>query len=260
MTEQTLEHFWQEFFALPHISPGGPDSIFRGVTDLNHQLIPSIGRNTKENTYGDIETLEEDILNEFKRLTVPLLKNPPKSEFEWLFLAQHYGLPTRLLDWSSNPLVALFFATERNDNKDGCIYYLKHAVTDQYDLFDYKTVTYTKEQAATPVGIFSIQPHQGNFIFVRPRYTDERYINQKSVFSCPKDPFNPLNISDIKTITIKSFWKPEIRCRLRMLGISTSFIYPGLAGIAAEIKSHQFNPVANGHMQIMTLRAELKLS
>jgi hypothetical protein len=213
-----------------------------------------------DNTHGDIESLEQNMLSEFKRLTVPLLKDPPRSEFEWLFLAQHYGLPTRLLDWSSNPLVALFFATERNDDKDGSIYYLKHAVTDQYDLFDYKTANYAKEDSTKPASIFAIQPRQGEFIFVRPRYTDERYINQKSVFSCPKDPFNPPSIPDLNTITVRGLWKPEIRHRLRMLGISTSFIYPGLAGIAAEIKAHQFNPVASGKMQIMTLRAEIKLS
>ncbi|MFN4327653.1 MAG: FRG domain-containing protein [Limnobacter sp.] len=260
MMNQTLDDFWRDFFALPHTSLGGPDTIYRGVTDSSHQLIPSIGRNTMDHTHGDIESLETNILNEFKRLTVPLQKDPPKSEFEWLFLAQHYGLPTRLLDWSSNPLVALFFATERNDTKDGAIYYLKHAVTDQYELFDYKTANYTKNEAAKPASIFAIQPHQGEFIFIRPRYTDERYINQKSIFSCPKDPFNPPNIPDIKTIAVRGAWKPEIRCRLRMLGISTSFIYPGIAGIASEIKAHQFDPVANGKMQIVTLRTEIKLS
>ena len=44
--------------------------------------------------------------------------------FGWLFLAQHYGVPTRLLDWSENPLVAAYFAVLDDPNDDGCIWAL----------------------------------------------------------------------------------------------------------------------------------------
>lgn len=259
MSDKTLEDFWREFFALPHNSSGGPEMLFRGVTDEIHKLVPSIGRDTSEHTGSDIESLESDILAEFKRLTVPILKTPPTSEFEWLFLAQHYGLPTRLLDWSSNPLVALFFATERNDTKDGAVYYMRHAVTDQYHLLDYRTASYTKEATAAPASIFALQPDQGRVIFVRPRYSDERYMNQRSVFSFPKDPFMPQDFTDLKCLIVRGPWKDEMRRRLRTLGISTSYMYPGLAGVASEIKSLMFNPVALGRRQIVTMRMELKL-
>ena len=256
MPNKTLEGFWNEFFALAHDSSGGPEMLFRGVTDKAHKLVPSIGRGTSEGTWGDIELLEDDLLAEFKRLTVPILEVPPSSEFEWLFLAQHYGLPTRLLDWSSNPLVALYFAVEQNDTKDGVLYFLRHTVTDQYDLLDYKTAGYTNEAATT---LFAIQPDQGKVVFVRPRYSDERYVNQRSVFSCPKDPFAPLDLPGIRCITVRASWKHEVRRRLRMLGISTSYMYPGLAGVASEIKSLMFNPVVHGRVKILTIRAELKL-
>src|SRR5208283_4870979 len=111
MYSKSLDDFWIEVISIAYNHSGGPEVLFRGVTDENHKLIPSIGRDTHEHTGGDIQSLENDLLCEFKRLTVPILKTRPESEFEWLFLAQHYGLPTRLLDWSSNPLVGLFFAT-----------------------------------------------------------------------------------------------------------------------------------------------------
>lgn len=259
MSDKTLEEFWGEFFALAHDSSGGPEMLFRGVTDEAHKLVPSIGRGTSDHTGGDVESLEHDILTEFKRLTVPILKIPLASEFEWLFLAQHYGLPTRLLDWSTNPLVALFFATERNDNKDGAVYFLRHAVTDQYHLLNYRTASYVDRAAAMPAGTFAIQADQGKVIFVRPQYSDERYVNQKSVFSCPKDPFIPPDIAGLKHLIVRGSWKAEIRRRLRTLGISTSYMYPGLAGVASEIKSLMFNPMASGQKRIITMRTELRL-
>ncbi|TQM03687.1 FRG domain-containing protein [Pseudoxanthomonas sp. 3HH-4] len=234
--------------------------LFRGVTDIAHELIPSIGRGTREGTCGDSTTLESNMLSEFKRLTVPILKQPPSSEFEWLFLAQHYGLPTRLLDWSSNPLVALFFATEREDDRDGVVYYLRHPVSDQYHLFDYRVACYTSEAAKAPSGRIAIQPEQGSVIFVRPRYTDERYVNQRSVFSCPKDPFTPPAFKGLKRLSVKAVWKEEIRRRLRVLGISNSYMYPGIAGVASELRSLMFNPVASGRLQMLTLRAEIQLT
>ena len=259
MSDETLEEFWAKMMKIAYDLPSGPEMLFRGVTDENYTLAPSIGRDTAQNTGNYIDTLEENLLNEFKRLTVPILKSSPQSEFEWLFLAQHYGLPTRLLDWSSNPLIGLFFATEREDEKDGAIYYLQHNVTDQYHLFDYRTATYTAEYKSAPASIFALQENQGKVIFVRPKYTDERYINQKSVFSCPQDPFSPLDLSSMKKIIVRSAWKERIRRRLRVLGISTSFIYPGLAGISEEIKSLFFNPVACGKTQMLTFRCDISL-
>ena len=238
---------------------GGPERIFRGVTDKDHELVPSIGRSTKAGTGGEISTLERDLIEEFKRLSVPELTFPPTCEFEWFFLAQHYGLPTRLLDWTSNPLVALFFAVERKDEVDGAVYMVRRAVSDQYELFNYHTADYTEEKKKEPFSLFAIQPSQGTVVFVRPKYTDRRHQNQKSIFSCPEDPFKALDIDGLKKLEFSGRLKPALRCRLRTLGISTSFIYPGLAGVATEAKCFHYDPVTSGQMTIVTARVDVKL-
>ncbi|PKG37106.1 FRG domain-containing protein [Psychromonas sp. Urea-02u-13] len=259
--DSSLEEFWQKYISFAqNNNSGGPEYIYRGVSNKTHELIPSIGRNTEENTRGNISTVERDLLTEFKRLSNPILNSndTPNTEFDWLFLAQHYGLPTRLLDWSTNPLVALYFAVESNDDIDAGVYAINHRVTDQYELFDYKTADYTDKHKLKSASVIAIQPNQSNVIFVRPKYSDNRYVNQRSVFSCPKNPFKPLELDNLQFMELKGHWKPELRKRLRTMGVSTSYIYPGLDGIAKEVKSFIHDPISSGRRLVITVEPRLQ--
>ncbi|HHC6465828.1 TPA: FRG domain-containing protein [Vibrio parahaemolyticus] len=251
--DHDLERFWREFTSLAYQGDiNTAPNVFRGVVDVEHLLIPSIGRNTEENTGGEIFSIEDNLMTEFKRLTAPIINSNdmPKTDFEWLFLAQHYGLPTRLLDWSTHPLVALYFAVEKEDHTNGGVYFGRQMLTDQYELFDYRTADYRMGHHS----VIAIQPNQKNAIFLRPKYSDQRHVNQSSVFSCPANPFKPLSLDSLQFIEFKSEWKPELRRRLRTMGVSTSFIYPGLSGIASEIKSFVYDPVANNRVKIISIK------
>ena len=88
---------------------GGGDvypTVFRGQR-CDWPLRPKIGRvQLLGGTEAEVERL---ILDTFRREAVPHLAVTPEDEWEWLAVGQHHGLPTRLLDWSKNPLVALWF-------------------------------------------------------------------------------------------------------------------------------------------------------
>jgi hypothetical protein len=84
--------------------------LYRGEDAESYALKPKMGR-LSEGVPAGQPNAEQAMLREFKRRAAPHVDRAPNNDWEWLSIAQHFGLATRLLDWSENPLVAVWFAT-----------------------------------------------------------------------------------------------------------------------------------------------------
>lgn len=96
---------------------------YRGHSDIDFRLLPTIARPP-----CDVKA-EGTLIKRFKQNAFPFLDGPPSGPWEWLFLMQHHGAPTRLLDWSDSPLTALWFAVAAeplsDTEKDACVWALR---------------------------------------------------------------------------------------------------------------------------------------
>ncbi|UCD52667.1 MAG: FRG domain-containing protein [Phycisphaerales bacterium] len=97
------------------------DILFRGQRREDHVLLPRIARlRLKKHVLGT----EREMLHDFKRQAIPYLQISPENDWEWLAAAQHHGMATRLLDWTWNPLAALWFsvAGPARDGTNGVVW------------------------------------------------------------------------------------------------------------------------------------------
>ncbi len=83
---------------------------FRGAGKSSYKLAPTLHRHSGITDSNTLLEYEKKLLTRFKERSVPYLQHRIEDVWELLFLMQHYGMPTRLLDWTENPFISLFFA------------------------------------------------------------------------------------------------------------------------------------------------------
>lgn len=215
--------------------------VFRGQANAEWKLKPSIQRMADDCEYLQFEkynwqTVQRGLMEKFKRYSVPYLDRVPANELEWLVEAQHHGLPTSLLDLTTNPLIALFFAVEAsvNDDKDGAVFLADTRFTVSNDLLK-------MDENDSSISAFRC---------FHPSHTNTRIVAQSACFysyylTDDNEPLEDLENLEwayeclvmriLFKVIIPFGCKQTIRRELEGLGITARTVYPGLDGISKSI-------------------------
>lgn len=212
---------------------------FRGHENLSFSLTPSALRYS---AYSN-RTKALHLMADFKRIAAIKLSRPPSpdNELEWALIAQHHGLPTRLLDWTESATTALYFACLRDD-QDGLVFILNPV--------DLNRLTYpTKPRVLDPqqdrnaiisyLRMSGKQVPRGRLpIAINPVWNSERLIMQKGVFTLHGNRFSldGGGIPSLVGIPILQQSKKRLRSELERVGVDEMTLFPELEHSCVHLK------------------------
>ena len=232
---------------------------FRGLKDKDYQMLPSLGRSPLN---VDYETI---YLSKFKSKAIPYLGFLPaypfseglQSYWSWLFLMQHYGVPTRLMDWSEDALVALLFAIDVNATpaelaKDPVVWCLNPVKLNEAFVFNdiYPKGYIPNVEEDEVYELFG--PDNNGFNNKKPcavygPLNNTRIVAQKGVFTIfpytkPMVKFDQLPDSGqyLTNIIINKDARKSLTEQLRKYGLTNAQLFPEIGSIANEIKEEGY--------------------
>lgn len=209
--------------------------------------------------------MEENLIKQFKKYAHKHVVER-NTEWHWLSIAQHHGLPTRLLDWTYSPYIALHFATTALDDfdKDSAVWKVNFA-----EVHELLQNEHREKLQRLGASIFSVDAlaetiedlealdskHASSYdiaIFFEPPAIDDRIINQFAYFSVLSDPFLSMDdwfakphvtgkVTATKIIVSKDL-KWEVRDKLDQSNINERVLMTGLDGVCAWLRRH-YKPV-----------------
>ncbi len=236
-----------------------PKLWFRGLRAFDYPLLPSIGRRGLNVEYETI------FLSKFKSKAVPFLDQVPirpavegvSAYWEWLFLMQHYGAPTRLMDWSEDALVALVFAidtsaSEEEKEKDAAVWCLNPVMLNTaftfHDFYPPGYIPNVQEKGVYEMFGPIANPFQNKKpAAVYGPLNSSKIIVQRGTFTVfpyttPLVDLKDLPDSDryLQKIVIAKDFREALTEQLRRYGIHKAQLMPELSSVALEILQEGF--------------------
>ncbi len=202
-------------------------TLYRGQ-NLDKPLLPKIARYDVPN----VEEIEREMLEDFQRRSIHLIDYHPGNSWDWLALAQHHGMATRLLDWTENPLIALWFSMSPQTD---------FAISDYSVVWGFNV---PKEDIINSTE--DKDPFQGgtNKVF-KPNHITKRISSQFGWFTIHKSnsekkflafEHNKDYNDRLFKIRIETKCFPECKRRLHNFGINSSSMYPDIDGLAKHVE------------------------
>lgn len=200
---------------------------FRGQEDKSWPLVPRAGRTDYFLPQTDATAnVQRDLgrFNDWRQRAVAYLDTLPTNDWECLAVAQHHGLATRLLDWTFNPLVGVFFACWERPESDGCVYCYEPPAFINTDAMPLH---------AEIVGIGYI-----------PRAISPRILNQRGAFTVHGPPTKQIEpedhpfLPDTKTLVrldVPAALKGELLEHLDIYGVNRATLFPDIDGLCAHV-------------------------
>lgn len=237
------------------------NDVFRGVAEVSWSMETSLMR--LGYAPAEVRRMESVILNSFIKYAHHDYTGK-ESLWNWLTLAQHHGLPTRLLDWTYSPFVALHFAVgEMPDaSTDGVVWRanVQQVHTSlpprinaclEREGFSAFTVALLDELAPT-LGAFDTLSDDQFALFFEPPSLDQRIVNQYALFSVMTDPTRTFDTwlaahnHQITKLIIPGELKWMVRDRLDWLNITERVLFPGLDGLCTWLRRYYTPHVSSG--------------
>ncbi|MGO4704041.1 FRG domain-containing protein [Dyella sp. 2RAB6] len=220
---------------------GATSCLFRGHRDATWGLKPGIARYTRNSA-----EMECDMLEEFKRRSIPYLESSVDlHDADWLAIAQHHKMPTRLLDWTGSALTALWFAINQQAEaspdrtrpaQPAAVWILEYKKTDlitEKERNNPLTITRTAlfkprhvtRRIAAQDGWFSAhRAHDGKDVRFVSLETNQEFKRRLHYVTIPADAFGPM------------------RLQLKIAGVTGAALFPDLDGIASAVTGMHLYP------------------
>lgn len=232
-----------------HESHARSTLVFRGLARASYSNVSSLAR-----LQGDYAQLERHLLRNFRKYAHQAAPGP--TTWDWLALGQHHGLPTRLIDWTFSPYVALHFATASWPDDDATLWAVDCVKAHESlppvlrgSLEQEGSLVFTTEQldehAKDLRALESLCEDSPPFaLFFEPPTLDERIANQAAVLSVISDPTRSMDSWLKEHPDAWRAWripvqlKREVRERLDQAQITERVLLPGLDGLAAYLRRY----------------------